>query len=150
MSGLDHQTQIGWQSSVVGSAGGFVVLVGRWNVVRELSWSLLNLSLVVGLGVIFVLFGQCFGFVGCEDGSDEGSVWDPLEGVARGANLAVYLESTSEGLVIIGLVPLDVLPWVCGGVKTVMPSVPCIDLPSAQIRSYPSSAGVMACAGRPN
>lgn len=150
MPGLDHQTQIRWQSSVVGSAGGFVVLVGRWNVIRKLSWALLNFSLVVGFGVVFVLFGQCFRFVGCEDGSYEGSVWDTLEGVARGANLAVNLESTSEGLVVVGLVPLDVLPWVCNWVKTVMPSVPSIDLRSAQIKSYPSSAGVMACAGRPN
>lgn len=98
MASLDNQTQIRGKSTVVGSTGSLVVLVRSGDVVGELSRALLDITLVVGLAVILVLFGKGLGLIDGEDGADKSSVGDTAERVARGANLLVDLETTAEAI----------------------------------------------------
>jgi len=114
---LDHQTEIRRQGSVVRRTRRLVVLVRVRDVVRELAGTLLDLALVVGLGVVFVLFREALGFVYRHHVADERAVGDSAERVAGGADLAVDLEAAAEGAVVEGLVELLVLPWVLGRVE---------------------------------
>ena len=118
MSGLGDERKIRGQGTVVGGAGGLVVLVRAGAVVGKLAGALLDLTLVVGLGVVLVLLGKGLGLVDGHHGADKCAPRDTLEGVARGADLTVDLETTAESGVVEGLEELLVLPWVGGGVET--------------------------------
>lgn len=118
VSGLGDERKIRGQGTVVGGAGGLVVLVRAGAVVGKLAGALLDLTLVVGLGVVLVLLGKGLGLVDGHHGADKCAPRDTLEGVARGADLTVDLETTAESGVVEGLEELLVLPWVGGGVET--------------------------------
>lgn len=96
VSGLDDQGQVGRQGTVVGGLSGLLVLVRAGYVVGEFTGTLLDISLVVGLSVVLVLFGHGLHFVDGGDGADEGAPWDTAEGVAGGADFTVDLESSAE------------------------------------------------------
>lgn len=148
VAGLDDERQIRGQGTVVGEPGGFIVGVGRGKVVGELSRALLDLSLVVGLSVVLVLLSKSLGLVNGQDAADKCAVRNSAEGVARRANFSVDLETTAESvvrlilrlagyardsvhglgdrgkpgdlrLVVKGLEPLLVNPWVLCWMKTV-------------------------------
>lgn len=154
VSGLDNEGKIRRQSTVVGGTSGLIVLVRAGKVVGELSGALLNLALIVGLSVVLVLFGEDLGLIDSHEATDNTSVGDTLERVARGADFTVDLETSAEGLVIVGLVGLFVLPWVLCWVKSVEVANQRLDLDMIsclfKAETHPSSAGVMACAGRTN
>lgn len=119
VSGLGNERKIRGQSTVVGGAGSLVVLVRVGNVVGKLAGALLDLTLVVGLGVVLVLLSKGLGLVDSHHGADKCAPWDTGERVARGADLTVDLETTAESGVVEGLEVLLVLPRVGGGVETV-------------------------------
>jgi hypothetical protein len=96
VTGLDHEGQVRRQSTIVGSASSFVVLVGGGKVVGQLAGTLLDLAFVVRLGVVLVFFGEGLGFVDGEDCADKGAVGDSRERVAGGADFAVNLETSAE------------------------------------------------------
>ena len=98
VTGLDDQAQIRGQSTVVGKPSGLVVLVRIRDVVRQLSGSLLDLALVVGLGIVLVLLGQRLGLIDGQDRTDESSVRDSAERVACRADLSVDLETTAKSI----------------------------------------------------
>lgn len=58
VSALDDQAEIGGQGTVVGGAGSLVVRVGSGHIVGELAGALLDLTLVVGLGVVLDFLGH--------------------------------------------------------------------------------------------
>lgn len=68
---LDDQAQIRGQSTTVGGTGSLVVLVRSGNVVGELSGALLDLTLVVGLGVVLVLLGHSLHLIDGVHDTDE-------------------------------------------------------------------------------
>jgi hypothetical protein len=119
VSGLGDERKIRGQSTVVGGAGGLVVLVRVGDVVGKLAGALLDLALIVGLGVVLVLLSKGLGLVDGHHGADKCAPRDTGERVARGADLTVDLETTAESGVVEGLEVLLVLPRVGGGVKTV-------------------------------
>lgn len=119
VSGLGDERKIRGQSTVVGGAGSLVVLVGVGDVVGKLAGALLDLALIVGLGVVLVLLSKGLGLVDGHHGADKCAPWDTGERVARGADLAVDLETTAESGVVEGLEVLLVLPRVGGGMETV-------------------------------
>ena len=82
MPRLDHKTQIGRQSTVIGRPSCLVVLVRFGDVVGELAGTLFNLAFVVGFGVVFVFLGHCLHFVDGMGGTDEGAPGYAREGVA--------------------------------------------------------------------
>lgn len=125
VAGLDHKRKIRRQSTIVGGAGGLVILVGRRQVVGKLAGTLLNLTLVVRLGVVLVLLGETLGLVHGHDVANQGPVGDTLERVAGSAHLTVDLETAAKRAMIVSLEGLLMLPWVFGGVETVkgLPSV---------------------------
>lgn len=96
VTGLDDQAQIRGQSTVVGKAGSLLVLVGVRNVVGKLARSHLDVALLIGLAGVLVLLGQGLGLIDGQDGTDQGSEGDTREGVARGADLTVDLETSAE------------------------------------------------------
>lgn len=96
MAGLDDQAQIRGKSTIVGSAGGFVILVGGRDVIGELAGALLNVTLVVGLAVILVRLGEDLGLIDRQDSTDECSVRDTAERVAGSADFLVDLEATTK------------------------------------------------------
>ena len=159
VSGLDDERKIRRQSTVVGGTGGLVVLVWAGQVVGELSGALLNVALVIGLGVVLVLLGKSLGLVDSHEVADDCPVGNTLERVARSADFAVDLETSAKGAVVVGLVCLLMLPRVCCGVESVLGAGQYF-YPNSRSRSAtglfkgvstnPSSAGVMACAGRTN
>lgn len=118
VTGLGDERKIRGQSTVVGGAAGLVVLVGAGDVVGKLAGALLDLALVVGLGVVLVLLGKGLGLVDGHHGTDKRAPRDALQGVARGADLAVDLETAAESGVVEGLEVLLVLPRVVSGVET--------------------------------
>lgn len=96
VAGLDNQAEIGRKGTVVGETGGLIVLVGIGEVVGKLAGALLDLALVVGLGVVLVLFGKSLGLIDGQDGADKSAVGDSAERVARGADLTVHLETSAK------------------------------------------------------
>merc|ERR1712225_151244 len=118
MAGLDHQAQIRRKSTIVRSTGSFVVLVGAWEVVGELSGSLWDFTLVVRLVIVLVLLCHSLRLIDGVGNSDQRSVWDSAEGVAGRADFLIDLETTAEGLMIKCLGPSGVYPWVFCGMKT--------------------------------
>lgn len=70
--------------------------------------------------------------------------------MAGRADLAVDLESSSEGLVVVCLVELGMFPRVVGGVETASERLDLVDCTVHESRTHPSSAGVMAEADLPN
>jgi hypothetical protein len=119
VSSLGDERKIRGQSTVVGGTASLVVLVRVGNVVGKLAWALLDLTLIVGLGVVLVLLCKGLGLVDSHHGTDKCAPWDTGERVAGGANLTVDLETTAESSVVEGLEVLLVLPRVGSGVKTV-------------------------------
>lgn len=63
MPGFDDQTQVRRKGTVVGRSRRLVILVGRRNVIGELARALFNFAFIVGIGVVFVLFGYGVGLV---------------------------------------------------------------------------------------
>ena len=96
VTALGDQTEIRGQGTTVGSTGGLLVLVGRRDVVGQLSGALLDLTLVVGLGVVLVLFGESLHLVDGVHNTDEGTPGHTGQGVAAGANFTVDHETTAE------------------------------------------------------
>jgi hypothetical protein len=139
VAGLDDQAQIRREGTVVGESGSLLVLVRGRKVVGKLSGAQLDITLLIGLAGVLVRLGELLGLIDSEDGTNEASVRDSLERVARGTDFLVDLETTAEArmkvnklaaigseelkggslrLVIVGLEPLLVNPGVLGGVKT--------------------------------
>ena len=98
--GLDDQAEVGGEGTVVGEAGGLVILVGGGHVIGQLSGPLLDLALVVGVGVVLILLGQCLGFVDGQDRTHERAVGNSVEGMACCADLPVDLETTAKSVVL--------------------------------------------------
>ena len=96
VTALDDQAQIRGQSTTVGGTSGLVVLVGRRDVVRKLSGALLDVTLVVGLGVVLVLLSHCLHLIDGVHDTDKRTPWDTGQGVAAGANFTVNLETTAQ------------------------------------------------------
>ena len=144
MTTLDDQAEIRGKSTTVGSTGSLLVLVGGGDVVGQLSGALLDLALVVGLGVVLVLLSHGLHLIDGVHNTDERAPGHTGQGVAAGTDFTVDLETTTEAevqkmskiaeagdgegsirpklgdsrLVIEGLVPLGVLPRVCGRVQS--------------------------------
>jgi hypothetical protein len=96
MTTLDNQAQIGRKGTVVGSTSGLVVLVRSGYVVRKLSGTLLDFTLVVRLCVIFLFLGHGLHLVDGVHDTDKVTPWHTSEGVAAGADFTVNLETTAE------------------------------------------------------
>lgn len=118
VAGLGDERKIRGQGTVVGGTAGLVVLVRAGDVVGKLAGALLDLTLVVGLSVVLVLLGKGLGLVDGHHSTDKRAPRDALEGVARGADLAVDLETATESGVVESLEELLVLPGVGSGVET--------------------------------
>jgi hypothetical protein len=93
---LDDQAEIRGQSTTVSGTSGLLVLVGRGNVVRELSGALLDLALVVGLGIVFVFLGEGLHLVDSVHDTNKRTPGHTGKRVAAGADLTVDLETTAE------------------------------------------------------
>mmetsp|Transcript_7351 Transcript_7351/g.17989 ORF Transcript_7351/g.17989 Transcript_7351/m.17989 type:complete len:320 (+) Transcript_7351:809-1768(+) len=102
VSGLDHETQIGWVGTAVGGTAGLFVGVWGRNDIVGFSGALKHLSLVVGAVQNVHVLGHFLDFVLCVGHSDEFSESNIVQRVTRGANLAVYLVSAAEGGVVKG------------------------------------------------
>mmetsp|Transcript_13191 Transcript_13191/g.27910 ORF Transcript_13191/g.27910 Transcript_13191/m.27910 type:complete len:316 (-) Transcript_13191:105-1052(-) len=116
VSGFDHQTQIGWVCTAVGSTTGLFVGVGRWNYVVWFTGALEHFSLVVGaIEDVYVLchFLHFFFRVGHSDEFTESNV---MQRMARSTNLTVHLVPTTKGRMVkrgkISLVTPRVVRWV--------------------------------------
>lgn len=96
MTTLDDQAEIRGQSTTVSGTSGLLVLVGRGNVVRELSGALLDLALVVGLGIVFVFLGEGLHLVDSVHDTNKRTPGHTCKRVAAGADLTVDLETTAE------------------------------------------------------
>ena len=143
MPRLHHETEIWRQSTVVRRARRLVILVGRDHVVGELARAFLDFALVIGFGIIFVLFRHGFHLVDRVGYADEGAPGHARDGVAGGADFAVDLKAAAEAegtseevegeigmggglldwederLVVEGFVPFLMFPGVLDGVKPV-------------------------------
>ena len=78
VSGLDHQAQVGRESTVVGGTGCLVVLVRAGKVIRELARSLLDFALIIGLSIVFMILGQGLHFIDRMGATDKSSIGDTL------------------------------------------------------------------------
>jgi len=123
------------------------------HVIGQFTGTLLDLALVVGIGVVFTFFSERFGFVDSHEGAYEFAEGDAADGVAGGADFAVDLEAAAQRLVVKGFGELLVLPWELRWVEAVSEKwldVVVVVVVSVMFVAYPSSAGDMACVGRPN
>lgn len=96
MTTLDDQTEIRRQGTTVGGTRSLLVLVGARHVVRQLSGTLLDLALVVGLSVVLVVFGHSLHLIDGVHHTNEGTPWHTVERVTAGAHFTVDLETTAE------------------------------------------------------
>jgi len=103
MPSLNHQTKVRRIRALISCTPSLFVGVRRRKVIRKLSRPLFNLALVVGFVVVLVFFGHGFGFVDGVCDTNQRAPGDAGEGVAGGADFAVDLEATAEGLVVEGL-----------------------------------------------
>lgn len=70
VTALGDQAEIGRKSTAVGGTSGLLVGVGSGNVIGKLSGALLDVTLVVGLGVVLVLLGEGLHLIDGVHGSD--------------------------------------------------------------------------------
>ena len=110
VAGLDHEAEVRGECTAVGGAAGLVVGVGHGEGVGELAGPLEHFSLVVRSVDEVDLGGHGHKLVGGVGHADQFTVVNALEGVARGAHLAVDLEATAEGTAVIGGEEAQVLP----------------------------------------
>ena len=83
MSRLDHQAEIWRQRPIVCRPRRLIVLIWRWNVIRKLAGSLIDLALIVRLSVVFILLSHGLHFIDRVCVADERAPRDAVEGVAR-------------------------------------------------------------------
>lgn len=96
MTALDDQTEIWGQGTTVSGTRSLLVLVGARHVVRQLSRALLDFTLVVGIGVVLVIFGHRLHLIDGVHDTNERTPWHPVQRVTAGTNLTVDLETTTK------------------------------------------------------
>ncbi len=96
MASLDDQTEVGRESPSVAGTCGLFIRVRRGHVVGELSWTLEHLALIVRAVGVLDLLSHGLALVGRVGDADEIAPGDAVEGMARGADLAVDLVSTAN------------------------------------------------------
>lgn len=122
VSGLDDQRQVWWVGTLVGSSGSLFVGVRTWDVVGQLTWSLLRVTFVIRFVVVLEFLSHLLGFcVGVGD-TDKVSPSDSVKRVAGSTDFSVDLETSSNGGVVEGVEHTVVGPTELRWVQTVLGS----------------------------
>ena len=96
MASLYNQTEVRREGAGVTGTSSLLIRVGRRHVVRELSWALEHLALVVGAVGVLDLLGHGLDLIGGVRDTDEVAPSDTVEGMAGRADLAVDLVAAAD------------------------------------------------------
>ena len=96
MTSLGNQTQIGRKSTLVACTGSLFIGVRRGHVIRELSWSLEHLSLVIRTVLVLDFFSHNLDLIYGVRNTDKVTPGNAVKRVTCGTDFTVDLVSTTN------------------------------------------------------
>mmetsp|Transcript_28077 Transcript_28077/g.65611 ORF Transcript_28077/g.65611 Transcript_28077/m.65611 type:complete len:244 (-) Transcript_28077:8-739(-) len=117
VASTNHNGQIGWESSAIGSGALLVVLVRGRHFIIGFGRSLKHFTFLVRTVHNHAFFGQGSDFFFGVSDTGQLTPTDKLQRVTGGANFTVHLESTTQCAVIKRCKPSTVSPWIGGRVQ---------------------------------